>query len=57
MATMTNPVANRYYPRLSELMTVDDLPEFLSFIQNGLDDLLESIYYPCSRGLAVCGCA
>jgi hypothetical protein len=27
----TTAVAKRYYPKLSEVITLDDLPEFLSF--------------------------
>ncbi|WDF81189.1 hypothetical protein PQ469_14350 [Mucilaginibacter sp. KACC 22773] len=38
-------VNNRYYPRLSEIMSVDDLPEFLHFAESGLDGLLDSIHY------------
>lgn len=41
----STPVANRYYPRLSEVITVDDLPEFLHFAQVGLDTLLDKIHY------------
>jgi hypothetical protein len=40
-----NPVAHRYYPRLSEVVAVDDLPDFLSFVENGLESLLDSIHY------------
>ncbi|MCD0470488.1 hypothetical protein [Flavobacterium sp. JAS] len=35
----------RYYPRLSEVVTVDDLPEFLSFVQNGLNAIFDKIHY------------
>ncbi|ESU28684.1 hypothetical protein FLJC2902T_12750 [Flavobacterium limnosediminis JC2902] len=35
----------RYYPRLSEVITVDDLPEFLSFVQNGLNEIFDKIHY------------
>jgi hypothetical protein len=41
----TSPITQRYYPHLSEMITVDDLPEFLSFVQSGLDAVLDSIYY------------
>ncbi|OYQ43750.1 hypothetical protein CHU92_03020 [Flavobacterium cyanobacteriorum] len=39
------PVARRYYPRLSEIVTVDNLPEFLSFVQDGLNEIFEKIHY------------
>lgn len=40
------PVATaRYYPRLSEIITVDDLPEFLSFVENGLNSIFDKIHY------------
>ncbi|WP_428232487.1 hypothetical protein [Flavobacterium sp.] len=35
----------RYYPRLSEIVTVDDLPEFLSFVENGLNAIFDKIHY------------
>ncbi|MBF7093216.1 hypothetical protein IUY40_16915 [Flavobacterium sp. ALJ2] len=47
----TNPIpavpmpTARYYPRLSEVITADDLPEFLSFVQNGLNAIFETIHY------------
>ncbi|SDX75638.1 hypothetical protein [Flavobacterium degerlachei] len=47
----TNPIpavpvsTARYYPRLSEIVTVDDLPEFLSFVENGLNAIFENIHY------------
>ena len=47
----TNPIpatpipTARYYPRLSEVITVDDLPEFLSFVENGLNDIFNKIHY------------
>jgi hypothetical protein len=31
-------ITKRYYPKLSEVITVDDLPEF-HFAQNGLSSL------------------
>ena len=37
--------ANRYYPKLSEIVTVDDLPEFLSFVQEGLNAIFDKIHY------------
>lgn len=47
----TNPIpavpisTARYYPRLSEVITVDDLPEFLSFVQDGLNSIFDKIHY------------
>jgi hypothetical protein len=47
----TNPITAvpiptpRYYPRLSEIVTVDDLPEFLSFVENGLNTIFDKIHY------------
>lgn len=47
----TNPIpavpisTARYYPRLSEIITVDDLPEFLSFVQDGLNSIFDKIHY------------
>ncbi len=35
----------RYYPRLSEIVTIDDLPEFLSFVEDGLNRIFDSIHY------------
>lgn len=43
--TSTKPVTQRFYPRLSEVMTIDDLPEFLHFAENGLNDLLDRIHF------------
>ena len=41
----TQPVSQRYYPALSELITVDDLPDFLAFAGAGLETLLNRIHY------------
>jgi len=35
---------DRYYPRLSEIVTVDDLPDFLSSVQSGLDTAFENVF-------------
>jgi hypothetical protein len=35
----------RYYPRLSEVITIDDLPEFLSFVQDGFNNIFDKIHY------------
>jgi hypothetical protein len=47
----TNPIpavpvpTARYYPRLSEIITVDDLPDFLSFVEDGLNSIFNNIHY------------
>ncbi|PIF60074.1 hypothetical protein [Flavobacterium sp. 2] len=47
----TNPIpavpipTARYYPKLSEIITVDDLPEFLSFVEDGLNSIFDKIHY------------
>lgn len=38
-------IVNRFYPTLSELISVDDLPEFMSFAEDGLNDLLKNVFY------------
>jgi hypothetical protein len=34
-----------YYPALNELIKADDLPDFLSFIKTGLENILNKLYY------------
>ncbi|MGY0041043.1 hypothetical protein [Pedobacter sp. NJ-S-72] len=41
----TKPITKRYYPALSEVITTDDLPEFLHFAEDGLNLLLDKIHY------------
>ncbi|WP_443938921.1 hypothetical protein [Pedobacter sp. MW01-1-1] len=41
----TQILTKRYYPALSEVITVDDLPEFLHFAEDGLNTLLDKIHY------------
>jgi len=36
MPSTTNAVTKRYYPALSEVIAIDDLPEFLHFAEDGL---------------------
>ena len=36
---------NPLYPKLSSLTTVSDLPEQLSFVQDGLENILSDLYY------------
>ena len=42
---MPNTVAKRYYPKLSEVITVEDLPEFLTIAQDGLNAILNKTHY------------
>ncbi len=42
---MPNTLAKRYYPRLSEVVTLQDLPEFLNFLENGLETVFDRIHY------------
>ncbi|MCJ7932805.1 MAG: hypothetical protein MUW56_04035 [Chryseobacterium sp.] len=39
------PVTHRYYPRLSSVITQDDIPDILGFIKDGVTNLLDKIYY------------
>jgi hypothetical protein len=41
----TNAISNRFYPQLSDVISVDDLPDFLDFAKDGLDSVLSSIHY------------
>lgn len=41
----TTAITKRYYPALSEVIKVDDLPEFLHFAENGLGSILDHIHY------------
>lgn len=43
--SIAKKVTTRYYPKLSELMTLDDLPEFLSFAREGLEEVFDRIYF------------
>ena len=45
MPANTRTIARRYYPRLSEIVTVEDLPQFLSFVQDGLNSIFDKIHY------------
>ena len=36
---------NKYYPALSDIMKADDLPDFLSFIKEGIQTIFSKIYY------------
>lgn len=36
-------MSNQYYPVLSSKVKIDDLPEQLSFVQGGINNLLEDI--------------
>lgn len=39
------PVTHRYYPRLSSVVTEEDIPDILGFIKKGVVNLLDKIYY------------
>lgn len=41
---MTTPI-KRYYPALAELLSLDDIPDGLSFIKDGLNNTLANLYY------------
>ena len=40
MPTQTPTVARRYYPTLSSVVSIDDLPDILGFIKDGVGSLL-----------------
>lgn len=35
----------KYYPPLSDVVSIDDLPDVLSFIKDGIQLLFDDIYY------------
>lgn len=39
------PITYNYYPALSELIILDDLPEIFNFIKDGLHEIFEKVYY------------
>ncbi|WP_338376542.1 hypothetical protein [uncultured Flavobacterium sp.] len=41
----TPPVVRRYYPTLSSVVSLDDFPESLSFVKQGLQSLFSNIHY------------
>ncbi len=41
----TTPATYNYYPSLSDLMKPQDLPDFLSFIKDGLQAVFDKMYY------------
>lgn len=45
MPNNTPSIAKRYYPKLSEIVTLESLPEFLSFVQDGLNEIFDKIHY------------
>jgi hypothetical protein len=45
MPTASTTLAKRYYPKLSEVITIEDLPEFLSFAEDGLNTIFDKIHY------------
>lgn len=42
---MPNTIAKRYYPRLSEVVTLEDLPVFLSFVEDELQSVFDRIHF------------
>ncbi|MCU0421322.1 MAG: hypothetical protein MUC81_00830 [Bacteroidia bacterium] len=42
---MTTTVTRRYYPRLSELIQITDLPAYLQFIQTGANAVFSNLHY------------
>lgn len=34
-----------YYPAITDIVSADDLPEFLSFLKTGLETVLSKVYY------------
>jgi hypothetical protein len=41
----TTPTDYKYYPALSDLIKPEDLPDFLSFIKDGLQEVFDKMYY------------
>lgn len=39
------PTTYNYYPALSGLITLEDLPEILDFIKEGLQEIFDKVYY------------
>lgn len=38
-------MANNYYPALSTVVSVDQIPDNLSFVTDSIDDLLDQVYF------------
>lgn len=45
MPSTTPAITRRYYPRLSEIASIDDMPAYLSFLQNGINTIFSKIHY------------
>ncbi len=45
MSSTTPAITRRYYPRLSEIASMDDMPASLSFLQKGIDTIFGKIHY------------
>ncbi|MDF0720550.1 hypothetical protein P0M11_11130 [Kaistella sp. PBT33-4] len=41
----TPPITSRYYPRLSSVVSENDIPDILGFIKTGVVNLLDRIYF------------
>lgn len=50
MPNNTPPQLNKYYPRLSNLVTLDSLPSSLDFVKNLADGIFSKIYYKNYQG-------
>lgn len=35
----------RYYPSLSDIVTINDIPDSLSFIKDGIQELFSDVFY------------
>lgn len=38
-------MANKFYPALSSVITTDQIPEHLNFLSEGINGLLDNVYY------------
>ena len=45
MPTQTPTIGRRYYPTLSTVVSIDDLPDILGFIKDGVESLLDTIHF------------
>jgi hypothetical protein len=45
MPTLNNPVIHRYYPSLSSIVSLDNFPEALGFLKEGIQNIFDKIHY------------
>lgn len=38
-------MASKFYPKLDSLVSIDSLPEQLSFFESGMDNILSGFYF------------